>query len=111
MRHRCPPKELFQLRIVSALWLSKLQSGRQRLARQNYMKQVNLSMPQLGLIVLTRGMLAAGGMLLIAERLSQARRKQIGWPLVAIGAVSTIPLALGVIHNIKEAKEAVAQAA
>jgi len=70
------------------------------------MKRANLSLPQLGLIVATRGMLAAGGMLLIANRFSEAKRKKMGWPLVAIGAISTIPLAMGVINNLKEAKEA-----
>jgi hypothetical protein len=75
------------------------------------MKRANLSLPQLGLIVATRGMLAAGGAFLISHRLSEAKRKKIGWPLLAVGVISTIPLALGVIHNIKEAKDAVAEAA
>ena len=52
-----------------------------------------LRLPELGLVAATRGMLGAGIGLLLAEKLSDDRRKGVGWTLVAIGALTTIPLA------------------
>ena len=58
------------------------------------MKNRILSVPELGFIVATRGMLGAGLGLLLASRLSDDRRKGIGWTLAAVGVLSTIPLAI-----------------
>ncbi len=58
------------------------------------MFKTELTLPQLGLLVGTRGMLGAGLGLLLANRLSEERRKGIGWTLAAIGVLSTIPLAI-----------------
>jgi hypothetical protein len=60
------------------------------------MKTVELTLPELALIAGTRGMLGAGVALLLADRVSDEQRKAIGWTLFAIGALSTIPLALEV---------------
>jgi len=53
-----------------------------------------LRLPELGLLAGTRGMLGAGIGLLLADRLSDQQRKGVGWTLVAIGALTTIPLAM-----------------
>jgi len=53
-----------------------------------------LRLPELGLIAGTRGMLGAGIGLLLADKLNDHQRKGIGWTLVAIGALTTIPLAM-----------------
>ena len=53
-----------------------------------------LRFPELGLIAGTRGMLGAGIGLLLADKLNDHQRKGIGWTLVAIGALTTIPLAM-----------------
>ena len=45
------------------------------------------------MVVGTRAMLAAGVALLIADRLSADARRGIGWALVGIGVLTTIPLA------------------
>jgi len=58
-----------------------------------------LRLPELGLIAGTRGMLGAGLGLLLADRLSEDQRKGIGWTLTAIGALTTIPLALMVFSR------------
>jgi len=58
------------------------------------MIKTELTLPELGLIVGTRGLLGAGLGLLLANKLSDDRRKGIGWTLAAIGVISTIPLAL-----------------
>ena len=61
------------------------------------MKTVELTFPELALIAATRGVLGAGIALLLADRVSDDQRKSIGWTLFAIGALSTIPLALEVL--------------
>jgi hypothetical protein len=58
-----------------------------------------LRLPELGLVAGTRGLLGAGLGLLIAARLSDARRRNIGWTLVAIGVLTTLPLALMVFDR------------
>jgi hypothetical protein len=63
-----------------------------------------LRLPELGLLAGTRGLLGAGIGLLIAGRLSDARRRDIGWTLVAIGVLTTLPLALMVFdrHRVRQ---------
>jgi len=61
------------------------------------MKTVELRLPELGLVVGTRAMLGAGLALLLAHKLDDETRKGVGWTLVAIGAITTIPLAMLVL--------------
>lgn len=56
-------------------------------------KHLELSLPQLGLIAATRGMLGAGIALLLSERLSSDQRKAVGWTLTGVGLLTTLPLA------------------
>ena len=58
-----------------------------------------LRLPELGLIAGTRGLLGAGVGLLLAARLSDAQRRDIGWTLVAIGVLTTLPLVLMVFDR------------
>ncbi|MGC2061428.1 MAG: hypothetical protein WA610_00505 [Thermodesulfovibrionales bacterium] len=60
------------------------------------MKKAELSLAEIGLIAGTRGMLGAGAGLLLADRLNDDQRKAIGWTLLIVGAISTIPLAVEV---------------
>jgi hypothetical protein len=46
------------------------------------------------MLVGTRAMLGAGIALLLADKLSKDVRNGIGWSLVAVGALTTIPLAI-----------------
>ena len=62
-----------------------------------------LRLPELGLVAGTRGMLGAGLGLLLADKLSRDQRKGIGWTLVAIGALTTIPLAMIVFSHRRRA--------
>ena len=57
-------------------------------------KQHEVTVPQIGLIAGTRAMLGAGIALLLSEKLSGEQRRAIGWTLVAVGALTTIPLVL-----------------
>jgi len=67
------------------------------------MKKLELTLPELGLIAGTRGMLGAGVGLLMADRFNDDKRKAIGWTLLAIGAISTIPLAIEVLGKKQNA--------
>ncbi len=60
-----------------------------------------LPLPELALVVGTRGLLGAGLGLLLAERVNTDQRRAVGWALVAIGVVTTIPAALMVINRRK----------
>ncbi len=53
-----------------------------------------LRLSELALVAATRGMLGAGIGLLLADKLSNQQRKGAGMALVAIGALTTIPLAV-----------------
>ena len=63
------------------------------------MKKTELSLPEVALIAGTRGMLGAGAALLLADKLNEDQRRAIGWTLLLVGAVSTIPLAIEVFSN------------
>jgi hypothetical protein len=60
---------------------------------EQQMKKHEVTIPQLGVIAGTRAMLGAGIALLLSESLTGEQRRAIGWTMVAVGAVSTIPLA------------------
>ena len=63
------------------------------------MKKAELTLSEIALIAGTRGMLGAGAGLLLADRLNDDQRKSIGWTLLIIGAISTIPLAIEVFSK------------
>ena len=67
------------------------------------MKKVELPIPELALIAATRGLLGAGIGLLLAGRMSQRKRTVVGRILVAVGALSTIPLAIDVMTRRRKA--------
>jgi hypothetical protein len=58
------------------------------------MLKTELTLPELGLLAGTRGLLGAGLGLLLADRLNPEQRRSIGWTLIAVGALTTIPLAM-----------------
>jgi hypothetical protein len=62
------------------------------LAHATDMRKFEVTLPLLGLVAATRGMLGAGIGLLVAERLSHDRRRTVGWTLVAVGIATTLPL-------------------
>jgi hypothetical protein len=60
---------------------------------------MKVTTPELALIAATRGMLGAGIGLLMAGRLSDDQRRAVGRTLLAIGAFTTVPLALQVFRR------------
>lgn len=67
------------------------------------MKRVELPFLELVLIAATRGMLGAGIGLLVAGRLPEKQRMVAGRVLLAVGALSTIPLAADVLSRRRKA--------
>ena len=61
------------------------------------MQERTVSVPELGMIAATRALLGAGVGLLLADHLAPGTRRAVGWTLVAVGALSTIPLAAEVL--------------
>ena len=72
-----------------------------KLAEGAIMKPKEVTVPELALIAGTRGMLGAGIGLLLSGKLSREQRRAVGWTLVAVGAVTTIPLVIEVFGNGK----------
>ena len=66
------------------------------------MKKHELTAPQIGMIAGTRALLGAGIGLLLSEKLSSENRRAIGWTLVAVGVLTTIPLGLQVFGECEE---------
>jgi len=66
------------------------------------MRGTRVTLPELGLIAGTRGALGFGLGLLLANRFSEEQRRAIGWTLLTVGIVSTVPLALEVMGHMQE---------
>ena len=63
------------------------------------MKSHNVTFPELALIAGTRAMAGAGIALLFGDCLSAQKKRSVGWTLLAIGSLTTIPLLAEVLHN------------
>ena len=61
------------------------------------MRETRVTLPELALIAMTRVALGAGLGLLLANRLPEDQRKAVGWTLLLMGAISTVPLAFEVL--------------
>jgi hypothetical protein len=60
------------------------------------MRERGFTIPEIVLIGGTRAALGAGIALLVSDKLSHEARKTAGWVLLAMGALTTIPIALGI---------------
>jgi len=58
-----------------------------------------ISLPELGLVAGTRAALGAGIALLLGDRLDSKPKKAVGWTLLAVGALTTLPLLAEVLHH------------
>ena|SRR5579884_625176 len=64
--------------------------------RGSIQKTAEVSLPEMALIAGTRALLGAGVGFLLSDRFNLNQRRAIGWTLVMVGAITTIPLALEV---------------
>ena len=62
-------------------------------------KRKNVTLPEIALIAGTRVALGAGLGLLLGEKLGSGARRGAGWALLALGALSTVPLAAGLLSE------------
>lgn len=67
------------------------------------MRQTRLSLPELALVAGTRAAAGVGVGFLLADHLPGAARRTIGWTLVLLGLLSTVPLAITVLENSRSA--------
>jgi hypothetical protein len=65
-------------------------------------KKRKLTLSEIALIASTRGMLGAGIGLLLSSKLNKDQRRAAGWTLVAVGAITTIPLAMNIFGKNKK---------
>lgn len=62
-------------------------------------RRLELTIPELGFVAITRGLGGAGIGLLLAGKLQSDARRKLGWMLLAFGALTTVPIALEVIRR------------
>ena len=64
------------------------------------MRDLRVSIPELAFVGGTRGILGAGIGLLLASQFSQRTRKRIGFALLVLGALTTIPVFVGIRRRV-----------
>ena len=64
-------------------------------------KHITLTLPEIGLIAMTRGALGVGIGLLLSNGLEREQRRSAGLALVAVGALTTIPILLRLRNELK----------
>jgi multisubunit Na+/H+ antiporter MnhG subunit len=65
------------------------------------MRPLSLTVPELALIAGTRAALGAGVAMLVSDRLNPEQRRAIGWTLLAVGVISTAPIAAEIIARVR----------
>jgi hypothetical protein len=58
------------------------------------MRTYNVALPEMAIVAGTRAMAGAGAGLLLSSYLAPDTRRTLGWTLLAIGALTTIPIAM-----------------
>ncbi len=66
------------------------------------MKSTEVSLPELALIAGTRVALGVGIGLLLADKIDRDARRGAGCALLAVGILSTIPIAIGMLGTLRE---------
>ena len=63
------------------------------------MRHVDLPLHELAFVAGTRGMAGAGIGLLLAGFMAPETRRTVGWTLLALGALTTVPIAVSLIRR------------
>ena len=76
------------------------------------MKTYAVTVPEIAIVAATRGVAGAGVGLLVADFLRPDTRRTLGWTLLTIGALTTIPIAMALFGKgeIKEPSSAKTEA-
>jgi putative Mn2+ efflux pump MntP len=64
-------------------------------------KRITLTLPDIGLIAMTRGALGVGIGLLLSNSLEKEERRSAGLALVAVGVLTTLPILLRLRNELK----------
>lgn len=62
-------------------------------------RQLQVTIPELAFVAATRGLAGAGVGILASSLIKEERRKQVGLALLAIGVITTIPIAVNVFRR------------
>ena len=65
------------------------------------MRKFEVSVPEVAFVAATRGMAGAGVGLLVSDLVPARHRKVVGWTLVAVGILTTLPIAATVIGRAR----------
>lgn len=65
------------------------------------MKHASLTLPEIAAVAATRAAGGAGLALLLGDRLAPETRRTVGWTLLAIGVITTIPLVADVFGKLR----------
>jgi len=65
------------------------------------MRETQITLPELALVAGTRAALGAGLGLLLGDRLPDRQRRAVGWTLLLVGALTTVPLAFEVFSRLR----------
>src|SRR5262245_15067941 len=63
------------------------------------MTRIPLSIPEIAFVGATRAAFGAGVALLLGEQLDQSQRRAVGWTLLAVGAITTVPIVVQVLKS------------
>jgi hypothetical protein len=63
------------------------------------MRHIDIPLHELAFVAGTRAIAGAGLGLLLADFLRPEARKSVGWTLLAIGALTTVPIAVSLIRR------------
>ena len=66
------------------------------------MNKLEVSFPQLAFVAVTRGLGGAGLALLVSPHLKPETRRTVGWTLLGLGILSTIPIATRIVRVMHE---------
>jgi len=69
------------------------------------MTRIPLAIPEIALIGGTRAAFGAGVALLLADRLDDKQRRAVGWTLLAVGAITTIPILAEILRSERASHE------
>jgi hypothetical protein len=90
---------------IADLWpslaLLHFMSLRDNINSEDIMREIPLSLPEIGMINSTRFIIGTGLGLLLAAKLDKEARKAVGWSLIAVGTLVSFPVAMTFIGKLR----------